>query len=99
MKTVIVISEFVDKYNPARLYKVGEVVSFDDERAADMVARNLAEYKEEPKKVETKPEPQTNAEEEKKEETKTEQKPKPAIAKPLNKRPKEVSSGINKQGK
>ena len=99
MKTVIVISEFVDKYNPSHLYKVGEIVSFDDERAADMVARNLAEYKDEPKKEESKPAPKAEPEVESKEEVKTEEKPKPAIAKPLNKRPKEVSNGINKQGK
>lgn len=103
MKTVKVISEFVDKFNPAKHYVVGEIAEFNDERAADMVARRLADYVEQPKKEEPKPAPEQKAEPEQKEEvkaeTQSEVKPKPAIAKPLNKRPKEVSNGINKQGK
>ena len=95
MKTVRVISEFVDKFNPARHYAVGEVAKFDDERAADMVARKLAVLVEKPKKPETKPEVKT----EEKAEVKTEAKPKPTIAKPLKKGPKEEADGIKKQGK
>lgn len=98
MKTVRVISEFVDKYNPTRLYQPGEVVAFDDARAADMVARKLAEVVEKPKREEPKPE----VKEEVKAETKTEEKPesevkpKPVIAKPLKKGPKEDTYGTKK---
>ena len=95
MKTVRVISEFLDKFNPARLYKVGEVVQFADERAADMVARKLAVLVEEPKKAE--PEPEVKAEA--KAEVKNEAKPKPAIAKPLKKGTKDEADGNKKQGK
>lgn len=88
MKTVRVISEFVDKFNPARHYVPGEVVKFDDERVADMVARQLAVVMEDTKKVEPKPEVKA--------EPKVESKPKPVIAKPLKKEPKEETDGTKK---
>lgn len=39
---VEVTSPFHDKFNTSRMYNVGEVVEFDDERAQDMFRRNLA---------------------------------------------------------
>lgn len=44
MKKVKVISDFLDKFDTNVMYKVGEEREFDDERAADMVDRALAEY-------------------------------------------------------
>lgn len=49
MKKVRVISYFVDKFDRSISYKVGSLQSFDDDRAADMVERHLAEYVEEDK--------------------------------------------------
>ena len=49
MKKVRVISEFLDKFDLKRTYHVGMEVSFDDARAADVVARHLAEYAEDKK--------------------------------------------------
>ena len=34
-----VISEFYDKFHTSTLYKVGAVLDFDDERAADVISR------------------------------------------------------------
>ena len=50
MRTVRVTSEFVDKNDLTRLYKPGEVVSFDDDRVDDMVRRGLAEIVDEERK-------------------------------------------------
>lgn len=43
MKTVRVIQPFHDKNNYNKVYKVGEVVTFDDERANKLIALNLVE--------------------------------------------------------
>ena len=45
-----VISEFYDKFHTSTLYKVGAVLDFDDERAADVISRGLAEPYSEPEK-------------------------------------------------
>lgn len=40
---------FADKYNDKILYKVGSVVEFDDDRAADCAERGLVEIIKQPK--------------------------------------------------
>lgn len=42
MKKIRVISEFYDKFHTSTLFRVGTVLEFDDARADDVVARNLA---------------------------------------------------------
>lgn len=44
MKKIKVRQVFRDKFNKAVRYEVGQVLTFDEERAADLVKRNLAEY-------------------------------------------------------
>lgn len=43
MKTVRIKQEFHDKDNFSKIYPVGSVCSFEDERAHDLVSRDLAE--------------------------------------------------------
>lgn len=43
MKTVRIKQEFHDKDNFLKVYPVGSVCSFEDERAHDLVVRDLAE--------------------------------------------------------
>lgn len=42
MKKVEVLFDFYDKFHTSTHYKVGDVVEFDEERAADVIARGLA---------------------------------------------------------
>ena len=42
MKKVEVIIDFYDKFHTSTLFKAGDVLELDDERAADVVARGLA---------------------------------------------------------
>lgn len=44
MKQIKVLRKFRDINNFSHIYGVGEVVAFDDERAANIVARGLGEY-------------------------------------------------------
>lgn len=44
MKQIKVLHRFRDKNNYSHIYGVGEVVTFDDERANDIVARGLGEF-------------------------------------------------------
>ena len=44
MKTVEILKEFVDANNFAKNYEVGEVVSFEDERAEHIVSRGFAKF-------------------------------------------------------
>lgn len=71
---VEVTSPFLDKFNSSRMYNVGEVVEFEDERAKDMISRRLAKAFEEPK-------------EDPKEEPKEE--PKPVVKKPRKRKVEE----------
>lgn len=57
---VEVISEFYDKFHTSRLFKVGEVLDFAEERVNDLLARGLVKTTEQ-EKVET-PEVETNTE-------------------------------------
>jgi len=58
MRQIRVTAEFFDKYDSTRLFRVGDTLSFDDGRAADVVERHLAVYAEEPApKKEEKKEP------------------------------------------
>ena len=43
MKIVRIKQEFHDKDNFSKIYPVGSVCSFEDERAHDLVSRDLAE--------------------------------------------------------
>lgn len=43
MKEVKILSDFRDKYDYSRLYKAGDVVKFQDERAKELVKIGLAE--------------------------------------------------------
>lgn len=43
MKTVRIKQEFHDKDNFSKIYPAGSVCSFEDERAHDLVSRDLAE--------------------------------------------------------
>ena len=43
-----VISEFYDKFHTSTLFKVGAVLDFDDERAADIIQKGLGEPYSEP---------------------------------------------------
>lgn len=43
-KKVKVKQVFRDKFNKAVRYEVGQVLDFEEERAADLVKRNLAEF-------------------------------------------------------
>ena len=71
MTKVKFLIEASDKYNPLRLFKVGEVVDFADDRAKAAVDNGICEYvkEEQPKveapKVEPKGEEQAAAVEEK----------------------------------
>ncbi|MGM9810964.1 MAG: hypothetical protein ACI30J_08895 [Paludibacteraceae bacterium] len=51
MKQIKVIHKFRDKYNYSHIYCVGEVVSFDDERANDIVERGLGSMVSAPKET------------------------------------------------
>lgn len=51
MKQIKVIHKFHDKYNYSHIYGVGEVVSFDDERANDIVGRGLGSFVATPKET------------------------------------------------
>lgn len=44
MKDIKVIKYFVDKYNPSVGFQVGTVISFEDERANNVVSRGLAVF-------------------------------------------------------
>lgn len=46
-RKVRVVSVFVDKYDLSVQHSLGEVLSFDAERASDVVGRGLAEYADE----------------------------------------------------
>lgn len=41
-----VVQDFLDKYDTSVRYDEGAVLEFDEERAADVVSRGLAEYSE-----------------------------------------------------
>ena len=62
-----VTSEFYDKYNTSVLYKAGTVLDFGEERAKDIISKNLAEPYEQPKPA---AEPEKAVETEAKEEVK-----------------------------
>lgn len=50
MKKLVVLSEFVDKDNFAKMYRVGDVVEFQDEnRIEDLISRGLCEVEKESK--------------------------------------------------
>lgn len=64
MKKIKVTRAFVDRFNRLATYKVGQVVTFEDDRAERIVGRGLGEYIDEegnklpqPKADETNPEP------------------------------------------
>lgn len=57
MKKVEVLFDFYDKFHTSSLFKVGDVVEFDDERAADVIARGLAKAVKAKGKAEKTPDP------------------------------------------
>ena len=62
MKKVEVLFDFYDKFHISSLFKAGDVVEFDDERAADVIARGLAKAVKAKGKAEKDPEPKTGEE-------------------------------------
>lgn len=57
MKKVEILFDFYDKFHTSSLFKAGDVVEFDDERAADVVARGLAKAVKTKGKAEKTPDP------------------------------------------
>lgn len=45
-KVIVVINRFTDKTDHETIFEVGQELEFDDERAADVVSRGLAIFKE-----------------------------------------------------
>lgn len=62
MKKVEVLFDFYDKFHTSTRYKAGDVVEFDDERAADVIARGLAKAVKTKGKAEKAPETKTGEE-------------------------------------
>lgn len=55
-----VIQPFVDKYNPEKIYRIGEKIKIEDkERVQDMIERKLVKEVEEVKKVKEVKKPKT----------------------------------------
>lgn len=55
-----VIHPFVDKYNPEKIYRMGEKIKIEDkERVQDMIERKLVKEVEEVKKVKEVKKPKT----------------------------------------